>query len=122
MARSTRQPSSTRRSRAEVAVPGSGFRQTIAQLVPVENRVSADVTAGGLTVVLAPGVQQRIRLGEDETVVRDFDPFPVEQRFADIAYVPEAGVGCLGQVRDAPCAGRVAQENPEDCARPRSEQ
>ena len=51
---------------------------------------------------------RRIRPDKGETSLAYLGPFPVEKRLADIAHVPEAGVGCLGQTRDAPCADAMS--------------
>ncbi len=58
----------------------------------------------GLRTATVSRVIPPLRLDKGGTSLAYLGPFPVEQRLADTTHVPEAGVGCLGQTRDAPCA------------------
>ena len=57
------------------------------------------------------------KVDENGTVVPDLEPFPFQQGLADIAHMAVARIGLCGQIGDAPCSIRVAQQDAQDGCR-----
>ena len=95
--------------------------QPLVKLPSMEVGVSGDGLAGRAAIVVAPHLQQGVRLDENGTVIPDLEPFPFQQGLADIAYMAVARIGLCGQIGDAPCSIRVAQQDAQDGCRLRGE-
>ena len=89
--------------------------------VAVESGVEPQPLAGGGLISVAPGIEQRIGLRQEQACRFDRRPFTVEQSHADIADMAYAD-GCrFGQLGDAPMPRRVTQHCPQDLRRLRLE-